>query len=44
MYKVIDMPTTPSWQHGFFAHADHVLAGADKVGLSAGTTLFVLFP
>lgn len=31
------MPTTPSWQHGFFAHADHVLRGGREVGVSSGT-------
>jgi glycine cleavage system aminomethyltransferase T len=36
-YKAIDMPTTPSWQHGFFAHADHVLLDGRTVGISSGT-------
>jgi len=36
-YKIIDMPTTPSWQHGFFAHADHVLRDGKPVGYSSGT-------
>ena len=36
-YKTIDMPTTPSWQHGFFAHADHVRADGREIGYSSGT-------
>lgn len=36
-YKTIEMPTTPSWQHGFFAHADHILCDGRDVGYSSGT-------
>jgi len=36
-YKIIEMPTTPSWQHGFFAHADHILRDGKRVGYSSGT-------
>lgn len=36
-YKTIDMPTTPSWQHGFFAHADYVKHEGREVGYSSGT-------
>ena len=36
-YRTIDMPVTPSWQHGFFAHADRILAGGRDVGVSSGT-------
>lgn len=31
------MPTTPSWQHGFFAHADHVLRDGKPIGYASGT-------
>lgn len=31
------MPTTPSWQYGFFAHADQVKAGGREIGVSSGT-------
>jgi len=36
-YKPFDFPVTPSWQHGFNAHADHVLQQGSHVGISSGT-------
>lgn len=42
-YKMLDMPTTPSWQHGFFAHADDVESDGRIVGVSAGTIYSLYF-
>jgi len=36
-YKTIDLPTTPSWYGGFFAHADYILQGDRVIGFSSGT-------
>ena len=37
-YRSIDMPTTPSWHGGFFAHADHIVRAGKEIGFSSGTT------
>ena len=42
-YRPLDMPTTPSWQHGFFAHADHILHNGREVGYSSGTVYSYYF-
>ena len=42
-YKPIDMPTTPSWHRGFFAHADHILKDGQEVGFSSGTIYSAYF-
>jgi glycine cleavage system aminomethyltransferase T len=36
-YKTIELPTTPSWQFGLFAHADRILKDDREVGVSSGT-------
>ena len=36
-YKTIDLPTTPSWYGGFFAHADYILKDGREIGFSSGT-------
>ena len=42
-YKPIDLPTTPSWHRGFFAHADHILKDGRGVGFSSGTIYSTYF-
>jgi len=36
-YKTIDLPTSPTWNEGFSAHADHILKDGREVGVSSGT-------
>jgi vanillate/3-O-methylgallate O-demethylase len=36
-YKSIELPTTPSWHGGLFAHADYILKDGQEVGFSSGT-------
>jgi glycine cleavage system aminomethyltransferase T len=36
-YKTIDLPTSPSWNHGLIAHADHVLRDGQRIGIASGT-------
>jgi vanillate/3-O-methylgallate O-demethylase len=36
-HKSIDMPITPSWHTGLFAHADHIVKDGCPVGISSGT-------
>lgn len=36
-HKTLDLPTTPSWYGGFFAHADHVVKDGTEIGVSSGT-------
>jgi len=37
-YKTIDFPVSETWQHGFFAHADTIVASDGReIGISSGT-------
>jgi vanillate/3-O-methylgallate O-demethylase len=36
-YKTIDLPTSPAWNVGYLAHADHVLSNHGPIGYSSGT-------
>lgn len=36
-YQYFEMPTTPSWFSGFFAHADKIEADGKEVGIASGT-------
>ncbi len=42
-YKTIELPTTPSWKIGLFAHADHILRDGKEVGVSSGTVYSYYF-
>ena len=42
-YKTIDLPTSPAWNIGFLAHADHVSADGEAIGFSSGTVYSYYF-
>jgi glycine cleavage system aminomethyltransferase T len=42
-YRTLDLPTTPSWKEGMLEHADHVLHGGRRVGISSGNIYSYFF-
>ena len=36
-FKTIDLPSSPTWQEGVLAHADHISRDGRNIGISSGT-------